>query len=924
MDDDDSGGAAAETWTETELAAWFYNLDLRDRLHLAQVHDSRLLEILLQQFRHRHRGQQAHTSIGSLYLVYDEDDEIIGTQSAQPYADVECSPPEVALMASLRFSYSVLQERFDGITVCPSALDSRHPTFIRTICASSSLVPAASILTHSTSTSCMGYAEFGSTNNLDWRPLRYVIVVRAIANHMHSNILQAFLRSKNNVFNDFGNNASIYSGIASGDSRLNERLSGLLEKAVVEPRRGVLRHILARLSAQFCTALEHKVLPRWESEFVGTVTAQASAAWNTRDGLGKMFSFSSVDFCDNVLKVGFLKSVFICYSGPLPSNTGNDNNGSSDGSNSAERRERPRSFFMPGDTLQRIQPQLIGALDLSFPILTQQQQHHRAASTSSRSSSTWDRSGSNSPSLFDEASQYSSSEAASSYSARSDGSDTDSGCFCGGDGSSGGNGGFTDFFAAPPSRKPYMNAKVQGFDFRTTSGNSSGTTSPFSSSTFASDTPSESDDYSSGTATPDISDASSSSPGVASPQSSPRLTKRHSFAGAGGRGLAPSGGGGDGVAAGSEAMFSAQKDPSLNVSVGSAGFYKCDAAADLPDWCTGRYRGDPSGFLSCEIGDYVAYMDSLVRDAQHVYENAIKRITAAIERHLPGANLCIFGSYATGLCIPSSDLDLVCCIPEENIQRPFRLLSRALREEPWVAQIKAIETAAFPVIKLIYRNDDDDDDNDGIPIDISFDCKPLPLVRPHQFASSASPAQTSLNVRQMAGNAFLRSRHRGIQAAELVNRFLKSTPKLRLLVIVLKQFLFEQELNKPYTGGLGSFCLLLMVKAFLNIYDKDGAVLDTGGALTAFLRCYGVDFDYARMGISLKHGGAHFNIGDPGYCKYMGAALTIEDPFDPMNNIGASSFNMIKVKHAFAAAFYNLTGKNNSGAPTILSRIMQI
>lgn len=912
------------TVSEDELASWFYSLDIHDRLRLVQLHDPRLLDTLLQQFKSRtHRTHRLHAALGSLHLVYD-DRELIGIQSAHPYADAECTPDEVALMAALRFSYNVLQERFDSVTVHPSLLSPRaRPTFIHTICASSLLAPPTPVLAPS-DPSASGNAII---NSAGWQPLRYVMVVRAIASMMHRSICRAFAQGLGEAQGEGG------SGSSGEDDWLNERLSELLERAVGEERRkGTLGHILARLGAQFCAGMEHKVLPRWESEFMGTVVPQATTRWTSRRwmcgcyGAWEMFSFGLVDSPENALKVAFLKSVFFCYSGPLPS---------------TERRERPRSsFFVPDDTLQRLQPQLIGVLDLSIPAAAHP--HRRTASFSSPSplaptpngnladengggagggnGADIPRSGSTSPALFDESSQFS-SEAASSYSARSDGSDTDSGFNGGG----GGGGGFreTDFFAAPPSRRPFSKNEMQGFGFLKTSGNSSSEASP-SSSTLASDAPSDSEDYSSGTATPDIlagasSDASSTSPGV-SPQSSPRFAKRHAQQQP--RPAAELSLNGDRRSLGTS--FSAQKDPSLNGYMGSAGFYKCDAAADLPDWCTGRYKGDPSGFLSCEISDYVAYMDSLFRDEKHVYENAIRRITAAIERHLPGANLCTFGSYATGLCIPSSDLDLVCCIPEENIQRPFRLLSRALRDEPWVEQIKAIETAAFPVIKLISRDD-------GIPIDISFDCKPLVIAQQQppsqQFTFSfgrKSMVAAATATTAAPGNVFFRSRHRGIQAAELVSRFLRTTPKLRPLVIVLKQFLFEQELNKPFTGGLGSFCLLVMVKAFLNIYDKDGTVLDTGGALTAFLRCYGVDFDYAKMGISLKHGGTHFNIGDPGYCKYMGAALTIEDPFDPMNNIGASSFNMIKVKQAFAEAFYNLTGKNNSGAPTILSRIMQL
>ena len=486
---------------------------------------------------------------------------------------------------------------------------------------------------------------------------------------------------------------------------------------------------------------------------------------------------------------------------------------------------------------------------------------------------TCSRSESESPALFDESSQCS-SEVGSSCSARSDESGADAGdCR------------FNDF-VTPPSRVPFTkktDTKLQDFDFHKASLHSSSEAS--SSSAPASDAPSDSDDYSSGTATPDFPLPSLEvSPGL-SPQSSPRLRKRRTF-----RPLSLEVGEDTAEAAGTssgddgEASFATQRDPTINGAAGSEGFYKSNEKEHLPEWCPQKYGKDDPLALEKEILDYVAYIDELVKDTEHSNRAVIESITAVAAQYLPGASIRPFGSYATGLCIPSSDIDLVCSVPDENIQRPFRILSRALHGETWVDKIKSIETASFPVIKLIASIH-----KDSIPVDISFDCSPpTPIHR-------------------VPTDSFFRSRHRGIQAADRVCKLLHTTPKLRPLVIVLKQFLFERDLNKPYNGGLGSFCLLVMVKAFLNKYDNGGNVLDLGGALTSFLRFYGIEFNYATTGISLRHDGTHFNIGDPGYYKYMGAALTIEDPFDPMNNIGASSFNMAIVKQAFAKAFQELT-----------------
>lgn len=47
--------------------------------------------------------------------------------------------------------------------------------------------------------------------------------------------------------------------------------------------------------------------------------------------------------------------------------------------------------------------------------------------------------------------------------------------------------------------------------------------------------------------------------------------------------------------------------------------------------------------------------------------------------------------------------------------------------------------------------------------------------------------------------------------------FMSEYPSLQYLVIVLKQFLVERELNEVYTGGISSYSLILMVIGYLKV-----------------------------------------------------------------------------------------------------------
>jgi DNA polymerase sigma len=326
----------------------------------------------------------------------------------------------------------------------------------------------------------------------------------------------------------------------------------------------------------------------------------------------------------------------------------------------------------------------------------------------------------------------------------------------------------------------------------------------------------------------------------------------------------------------------------------------------LPPWANGAYSNplwSTSQRLSREIQDFATYVIQIFEDSKHLYEATIHKIVAVTQRVLPEARIQPFGSYATGLCIPTSDLDLVCIIREssvENFRKAFRALSRELKKETWAVSVKAIETASVPIIKLLSQEE-------RIPTDITFDCVGL--------ESAAAPAGAF-------GFGFGPvPQHRGTRSVELMRRYAAETPKLRPLLLVLKQFLHERGLNNPYTGGLGSYCLLIMVKTFLHLFDTTGTVLDEGGALTAFLRYYGTVFDYATMGISTKHGGEHFRIGEVGH--FLGSGpLVIEDPFDPMSNIASGVFAMWRVRAAFESAFAALTGPEPPNTFTLLSRLL--
>lgn len=58
--------------------------------------------------------------------------------------------------------------------------------------------------------------------------------------------------------------------------------------------------------------------------------------------------------------------------------------------------------------------------------------------------------------------------------------------------------------------------------------------------------------------------------------------------------------------------------------------------------------------------------------------------------------------------------------------------------------------------------------------------------------------------------------HNGLDSVELILKYLGIYPQLRPLVFVLKKFIYSTNIYDPYSGGLSSYGLILMIVAYLQ------------------------------------------------------------------------------------------------------------
>ena len=150
----------------------------------------------------------------------------------------------------------------------------------------------------------------------------------------------------------------------------------------------------------------------------------------------------------------------------------------------------------------------------------------------------------------------------------------------------------------------------------------------------------------------------------------------------------------------------------------------------------------------------------------------------------------------------------------------------------------------------------------------------------------------------------------GPAAASLMKKFLKDIPPLKPLVIALKWFLSLRSLNEPYSGGVGSYMLQLMVVSFLQHRFREDMnarrpfVPNLGGLMLEFLELYGGEFNYVTTGLSVNGDGRYWPKGDDAYKEVFYQPnrtfqLGIENPLEPDVDVGKPSFKIGLVARSF-------------------------
>ncbi len=223
-----------------------------------------------------------------------------------------------------------------------------------------------------------------------------------------------------------------------------------------------------------------------------------------------------------------------------------------------------------------------------------------------------------------------------------------------------------------------------------------------------------------------------------------------------------------------------------------------------------------------------------------------------------GCSLELYGSFATGLCLPTSDIDLMIAGGGIDTQwYPTEVLavieSQLENRKQIVEKCELIKSVSMPVLKVMCNKD-----YNYLNVDITVKD----------------------------------SKHKGLDCVGFVKECIAAYPIMESVILALKQMLLVANMSNPYTGGVGSYSIILMLVECVQRFYQTLDGIDDGDLLLSFFYMYGSTEVPFR--IDPQRPGSKKLIPND-YIEVEKDVPLIIDPLTQNNNVSKSSYLFHKV-----------------------------
>ncbi|EER17668.1 conserved hypothetical protein [Perkinsus marinus ATCC 50983] len=292
-----------------------------------------------------------------------------------------------------------------------------------------------------------------------------------------------------------------------------------------------------------------------------------------------------------------------------------------------------------------------------------------------------------------------------------------------------------------------------------------------------------------------------------------------------------------------------------------------------PWWPKGGY--DPHLpmhlMLHEELVDYTKWV-VLNDDEVKAREEFVARINGVCKDLWPQCELKVFGSFLSGLSLPSGDIDLSLQNVPVGAVEAVRMLSDKLLSQGQLKELELRETARVPIVKLV----------DVLPPHVEVD------VSVHDNSSGEPDSSNTTKF--------------------VIREGVEKYPAFKPLMIFLKTYLASRKLNLTFTGGVGSYLAACLVIAFLQQHPTSFGYSRTaegneslGHLLVDMLQWLGRDFHCDMYGLSVTNGGRMFSKAERRFDvvskrNHSNDIICVESPLEPSSDIGNKCFQWRTVR----------------------------
>ena len=339
--------------------------------------------------------------------------------------------------------------------------------------------------------------------------------------------------------------------------------------------------------------------------------------------------------------------------------------------------------------------------------------------------------------------------------------------------------------------------------------------------------------------------------------------------------------------------------------------------------------------LNKELNNYLTVTNTNISNLKNIYQEHLEKIELLIRNGLSekyDVKFGHYGSFFSNLSIEGSDIDILVYYHKKRDDCDFdKDILNLLEENENIFENKCpILTASVPVIKL--------------KIDISNEIKEkdIKLKNTSYFEEEDL---TKINI-DLTFTENEKDFQHSNDIVSYINKSLEEYPQIKPILLIIKRYFKEMNMNKSYTGGLCSYSLFLLVLSFCK-NNKQCESESVTKLLFYFMENF-TYFDYANYCIDVEKENCYIlkdksdNINeksasdenssyDTNYEVYD-KEIYIIDPISKLN-VSKSSFKVDEIILTFRKAFnllyyegwyYDLNSTNKNNEAKIIDSVSEL